>query len=122
MAKSYDTGFNTRVIYEGRGVGKINIITTDRSIIFSLAAMRKALDEISNNDTGKSGQADNVAVDTPTLAEGTILGGPSGGGTPTSASDSYSPLFRHELLTEIPVDTGRDAPDPWERLQGGDIG
>lgn len=122
MAKSYDTGFNTNVAYAGSGIGKISINTTDRTIVFDLDAMRKALDEISNNDSRKSGQADNVAVDSTPLAEGPVSGRISGGGAcPPAPDPCYTPLG-YELLPKIPVDTGRDAPDPWERLQGGDIG
>lgn len=123
--KTYPVSYGAQVVVQEPPIlGKIvvTVFAGTNKVHFDLEDMRSALNEISNNDSRKGRQADNIAVDPTPLAEGTLLGGPSGGGASPPASDISRSYIGYELLPKIPVDSGRDAPDPWERLQGGDIG
>lgn len=123
--KTYPVGYGAKVVVQEPPIlGKtvVTIFASLNKVHFDLEDMRKALDEISNNDPGKSGKADNIKVDPAKVAERSFLDSLLGGGTSAPTSDIGGSLVSQGLQQQVPMDTGRDAPDPWERLQSGDIG
>jgi hypothetical protein len=100
---------------------------TNRIVICGVAEVMIAIAKEHNrghndNDEGKIRKADHIEVGTLKMAEQNVVGVSFGGVPPTPAPDNFLTNFSKQLLSEVPVDTGRlagpDDDDPFARFQG----